>query len=98
MWGNSSWPLPFGHGVLPASAPDLGRGVAPLGLALARPSQPPALFFYIIKTTVQNLLRYSNTWSLFKEHLHLEKILRRIYNFLRFYTKHKHYLFFYIYF
>ena len=31
--GNSSWPLPFGHGVLPASAPDLGRGVAPLGHA-----------------------------------------------------------------
>ena len=30
-WGNSSWPLPFGHGVLPASAPDLRHGVAPLG-------------------------------------------------------------------
>ena len=30
-WGNSSWPLTFGHGVLPASAPDLQRGVAPLG-------------------------------------------------------------------
>ena len=29
-WGNSSWPPPFGHGVLPASAPYLGRGVAPL--------------------------------------------------------------------
>ena len=28
-WGNSSWPPPFRHGVLPASAPDLGRGVAP---------------------------------------------------------------------
>ena len=33
MWGNSSWLLPFGHGVLPASAPDLGRGVAPLSYA-----------------------------------------------------------------
>ena len=32
-WDNSSWPPPFGHGVLPASAPDLGRGVAPLGHA-----------------------------------------------------------------
>ena len=31
--GSSSWPLPFGHGVLPASAPDLGRGVTPLGRA-----------------------------------------------------------------
>ena len=46
MWGNSSWPLPFGHGVLPASAPDFGHGVAPLGragcsrLRLARRSQP----------------------------------------------------------
>ena len=30
MWGNSSWPQPFGHGVLPASAPDLRGGVAPL--------------------------------------------------------------------
>ena len=29
-WGSSSWPLPLGHGVLPASAPDLGREVAPL--------------------------------------------------------------------
>ena len=35
MWGNSSWPPPFGHGVLPASAPDLRRGVAPLGRACA---------------------------------------------------------------
>ena len=33
-WGNSSLPLPFGHGVLPASAPDLGRGVTPLDRAL----------------------------------------------------------------
>ena len=24
MWGNSSWLPPLGHGVLPASAPDLG--------------------------------------------------------------------------
>ena len=29
--GGSSRPLPLGHGVLPASAPDLGRVVAPLG-------------------------------------------------------------------
>ena len=28
--GNSSWSLPFGHGVLPAYAPDLGHGVVPL--------------------------------------------------------------------
>ena len=35
-WGNSSWPPLLGHGVLPASAPDLGRGVAPLGHACAR--------------------------------------------------------------
>ena len=27
-WGNSSWPLPLGHGVLLASAPDLGRVIA----------------------------------------------------------------------
>ena len=27
-WGNSSWPPPLGHGVLLASAPDLGCGVA----------------------------------------------------------------------
>ena len=27
-WGSSSWLPPLGHGVLPASAPDLGRGVA----------------------------------------------------------------------
>ena len=33
--GNSSWPLPFAHGVLLASAPDLGRGVATLGHAAA---------------------------------------------------------------
>ena len=26
-WGSSSWPPPLGHGVLPVSAPDLGRGV-----------------------------------------------------------------------
>ena len=32
-WDNSSWLLPFGHGVLPASAPDLRRGVAPLARA-----------------------------------------------------------------
>ena len=31
----------FGHGVLPASAPDLGRGVAPLGHAIVRLSQLP---------------------------------------------------------
>ena len=42
--GNSSWPPPSGMGVLPASAPDLGRGVAPLAWALARPLQPPALW------------------------------------------------------
>ena len=30
VWGNSSWPPPFRHGFLLASAPDLGRGVAPL--------------------------------------------------------------------
>ena len=41
-WGSSSWPLPVGHGVLTASAPDLGRGVAPLGPACV-PSQPPAI-------------------------------------------------------
>ena len=29
-WGSSSWLLPLGHGVLPASAPDLRCGVAPL--------------------------------------------------------------------
>ena len=45
MWGSSSRPPPFRNGVLPASAPDLGRGVAPLGragrsrLRLARRSQ-----------------------------------------------------------
>ena len=33
-WGSSSWPLPLGHVVLLASAPDLGHGVAPLGRAL----------------------------------------------------------------
>ena len=32
-WGNSSWLPPLRNGVLPASAPDLGRGVAPLGPA-----------------------------------------------------------------
>ena len=42
--GNSSWLPPFGHGVLLASAPDLGRGVSPLGCAMARLSQPPALW------------------------------------------------------
>ena len=31
-WGNSSWLPPFRHGVLSASAPDLGHGVAPPGL------------------------------------------------------------------
>ena len=36
-WGNSSWPLPFRHGVLLASAPDLRHGVAPLGHALSAP-------------------------------------------------------------
>ena len=34
MWGNSSWLPPIRHGVLPASAPDLRRGVALLGLCL----------------------------------------------------------------
>ena len=42
--GSSSWPPPFGHGVLPASAPDLRREVTPLGRALVRPSQSPALY------------------------------------------------------
>ena len=32
--GNSSWLPPFGHGVLPASAPDLRHGVSPLGHAM----------------------------------------------------------------
>ena len=32
--GNSSWPLPLRHRVFPAFAPDLGRGVAPLGHAV----------------------------------------------------------------
>ena len=32
--GSSSRPLPLGHGVLPASAPELGCGVASLGRAL----------------------------------------------------------------
>ena len=41
-WGSSSWPPPLGHGVLPASAPDLGRGVVPLGCTCT-PSQLPAL-------------------------------------------------------
>ena len=31
--GNSSWLPPFGHGVLPVSAPDLGRGVPALSRA-----------------------------------------------------------------
>ena len=34
MWGNSSWLPPLGHGVLPASAPHLGCGIAPLGHAM----------------------------------------------------------------
>ena len=34
MWGNSFWLPPLSHGVLPASAPDLGHRVAPLGRAL----------------------------------------------------------------
>ena len=34
MWGSSSWPPPLRHGVLLVSAPDLGRGAAPLGRAL----------------------------------------------------------------
>ena len=33
MWYSSSWPPPFGHGVLPASVPDLRREAAPLGRA-----------------------------------------------------------------
>ena len=32
-WRNSSWLLPFGPGVLPASAPDLGREVGLLSQA-----------------------------------------------------------------
>ena len=31
-WGTSSWPLPLGHGVLSASAPDFGCGVAHLAV------------------------------------------------------------------
>ena len=31
VWSSSSWPPPLRYRVLPASAPDLGRGVAPLG-------------------------------------------------------------------
>ena len=64
MWGNFSWPLPFGHGFLPASAPDLGRGMVPLGraygtgrsrLRLARRWQLPAL-----STPAKLLVLYSN--------------------------------------
>ena len=33
LQSNSSWLPPFRHGVLPASATDLGRGVSPLGHA-----------------------------------------------------------------
>ena len=40
-WGSSSWLPPFGHGVLPASALDLGHGVAPLRPRLVHRSQPP---------------------------------------------------------
>ena len=41
---SSSRPLPLGLGVLPAFAPDLGRGVAPLGHACV-PSQLTMLMF-----------------------------------------------------
>ena len=41
--GGSSWLPPFGHGIFPASTPDLVCGVAPLGGAYVRWSQPPAL-------------------------------------------------------
>ena len=41
--GGSSWLPPFGHGIFPASTPDLVCGVAPLGGAYVRRSQPPAL-------------------------------------------------------
>ena len=41
MWGNSSWSPPLGHEVLPASAPDLGCGVAPLGCAMCASHSHP---------------------------------------------------------
>lgn len=37
---NSSCPPPFGHGVLPASAPDLRRGVPPFHRAERAPGAP----------------------------------------------------------
>ena len=43
MQGSPSWPLRFEHGVLPASAPDLGSGVAPLGRTTASVAATAAL-------------------------------------------------------
>ena len=43
-WGNSSWPLPFGHGVLPASAPDLRLGCA--GHSPVMPNCKAHFFFF----------------------------------------------------
>ena len=50
-WGSSSWPLPLGHGVLPASAPDLGRGIAPLGHAMCAGTAARAMFMSNITGT-----------------------------------------------
>ena len=48
MWGNSSWPPPLGHEVLPAPAPGLGHGVAPLHHAMCAVAAALAMFHNFI--------------------------------------------------
>ena len=61
MWGNSSWPLPLGHGVLLASAPDLGRGVAPLACAMCAVSAAWAVC-HLLLLLLLLLSRFSRVW------------------------------------
>ena len=94
MWGSSSWLLPLRHGVLLASAPDLRRGVAPLGCACAR-SQPPAFALYAeynmqnaglyeaqagIKIARGNInnLRYADDTTLMEESEELKSLLMKV--------------------
>ena len=94
MWGSSSWPPPLGHGVLLASAPDLGCGVAPLGCACA-PSQLPAFALYAeynlqnagldeaqagIKIARGNInnLRYADDTTLLEESEELKSLLMKV--------------------
>ena len=89
MWGNSSWPPPFGHGVLPASAPDLLSAAhwrAPVAarwiMEKAREFQNNIDFCFIDYAKAFDCVDHNKLWKILKEmgiSDHLIRLLRNLY-------------------